>query len=223
MPGVRSVRRPAAVTFAALVLSGVVAAVAWVLLWRPPQYTVFDGSAGLDEVGLSQAFAADAWYLVIAAPIAFAVAVLRRRFSGASGLLDLAAALLGAAAAAYAMLWVGQLLGPDALSEAALAGKPEGAMVPGPLTLSTGFASEGWASHVYVVMLAWPLGVLAGWVAELVVPALEPPAVRREREQATWGDASDAGAAQPAGQNPEQAPARETLPTRDATRSTPPG
>ena len=201
--------RSALVTFASLVAAGAIGGVLWQLLWTPQTFSVFLGEAGLGEVALSEQFTADAWYLVVAAPLGLAVAVVRRRFGARSGLRDLAAALLGAIAAAYVMAWVGALLGPQALTDPQIVAQAADGPVLTPLVLTTKLASTGWSSHVAAVMLAWPLGVLAGWVAELLVPSLEPPEVRQERDaeqqrrdEAEWLEArhasSHGGAGSPA-------------------------
>ncbi|QWC85601.1 hypothetical protein KLP28_02135 [Nocardioidaceae bacterium] len=182
-------RRSAATTFVALVLAGVVGGVVWRLVWTPDVYVVSDGAAGLGEVELARTFTSDAWYLVVAAPLGLLVGLARRRTSRPSGMLDLLAAVVGSAVAAYVMLGVGRLLGPSVLSPAELSGVADGTRLDGPLQLATAVSSEGLGSIVFVVMLAWPLGVLAGWVAELIIPSLEPREVRERRQVGAPGSA----------------------------------
>ena len=217
----KSAWRPALVTFASLVAAGALGGVLWQILWTPPTFSVFEGSAGLDEVALSQQFTSDAWYAVVALPMALTVAVLRRRFSGRSGLLDLGGAVVGAVAAAYAMLWTGQLLGPSFLTDAQIVAQAQDGPVSVPLALTSQLASDGWASHVYAVMLAWPLGVLAGWVAELIVPSLEPPQVRREREEQAQQQEAPEWWRQPDG-GPENGHSDETFSARQGAPPAPP-
>ncbi len=163
------------VTALCFVVAGAVGGLLWNWVWSPAQYVVSDGRGSLGEVGLADHFSSDGWYAVVALVLAAVVATVRRRTSAASGVFDLLVALVASVAAAYLMLGVGELVGPST-PEAGMRGLADGVRVDEALGLGSSLATTGWASHVYVVLLAWPVGAMFGWFQELLWPRLEPDA-----------------------------------------------
>jgi hypothetical protein len=133
-----------------LLLLGVLSGVLWWQLVTPAEYTRLPSGGSMSEDQLSLQFGADAWYVVIAAVVGTAAGVLLSGWRARDPLLTSCLLLAGSALAAAAMVGVGHLLGPGD-PRPALAAAPVGARVPEQLDVDT-----------YLVVLAWPVGLLSG-------------------------------------------------------------
>ncbi|NLT31714.1 MAG: hypothetical protein GXX86_14915 [Propionibacterium sp.] len=130
---------------------GVVAGVLWWLLTPLPGYRISeDGLAVINERGLAQVFAADAWYTVIAILGGAVIGVLAALWLGRQlGWLVVWVVLVDTLVAGLLCWGVGSLLGPGDFSTR-LAEAHAGDVVPMSLTLRS-----------WVALLVWPfIGLL---------------------------------------------------------------
>jgi uncharacterized membrane protein YeaQ/YmgE (transglycosylase-associated protein family) len=152
----RSRRRPsgaaadAAVVLGSMAVLGLVCGVLWWLLVEPAEFTKLESGGAMGEVELGRRFAADGWYVVLAAVAGLLAGVALTWWRSRDALLTAALLLVGAVVAAVLMEQVGQLLGPPD-PRPVLAAAEVGAKVPTQLEVDA-----------FTVYLTWPVAVLAG-------------------------------------------------------------
>jgi hypothetical protein len=139
----------------AYLVVGVVCGVLWWWLWDPAMFTKVRGGGGsMGEVQLGRRFAADGWYVVIAAVAGLVLGAGMMLWRTRDVLLTTILVVLGSGVAAGAMVVTGHLLGPVD-PDVALASVAPGTEVPTQLGVSSA-----------AVYLVWPIATL---VAALVV------------------------------------------------------
>lgn len=128
--------RPVAV-LVAFVLAGVLLGVVWVeLAWTAPQGEVAGGTwYPADERSLSRETAGTSTYVVLALVGGLLLGLLAALVAAGRELLVLGAVVLGSAAAAGLMWWVGTALGPPDPTTIAPQ-VPDGTTLPGDLSVS---------------------------------------------------------------------------------------
>jgi hypothetical protein len=158
------VGRDVAVVIGSFAVLGVLCGVLWWLVVTPAEFTKLRNGATMSELELSKQFAADGYYVVIAAVVGVVAGVALTWWRSRDALLTSALLALGSVLAAALMAGTGHLLGPGPTS-AALAAAKVGEKVPERLDVDT-----------FVVYLAWPLAVLLGACVVLFGKTLEPDA-----------------------------------------------
>lgn len=139
------------VVIGAYLLVGVVCGALWWWLWDPAVFTKVRGGGGsMGEVQLGRRFAADGWYVVIAAGAGLLLGVGMMLWRSRDVLLSTVLVVLGSGVAAAVMAVVGNLLGPVD-PDVALAAVAPGAKVPTQLDVNS-----------FVVYLVWPITTLVG-------------------------------------------------------------
>lgn len=139
-----------AVILAGFLVLGVVCGVAWWLLVEPAEFTKTRGGSVMGEVDLTQRFAPDGWYAVIALVAGFATGLVVTWRRSRDLRLTTVLVVVGSALAAGAMAVVGAALGPGD-PDPVLASAARGTTVPAALAVSAG-----------VTYLMWPIAVLSG-------------------------------------------------------------
>lgn len=148
-------RGPGAASDTAVILGGflvlgVVCGVAWWLLVEPAQFTKTRDGSVMGEVDLTQRFAPDGWYAVIALVAGFVTGLLVTWRRARDLRLTTLLVVLGSVLAAAAMAVVGSALGPGD-PDPVLASAARGTTVPAALAVSA-----------WVTYLMWPIAVLSG-------------------------------------------------------------
>nr|WP_297413562.1 hypothetical protein [uncultured Nocardioides sp.] len=148
------------------VLLGLLAAVAWWVLWEPALFTKAEGGGlGMGEDQLGRRFNADGWYAVIAAVCGLVSGTALSWWRGRDPLLTSVLVLGGSIVAAGVMAVVGGWLGPPDPTTV-VASVEVGATVPSEL-----------AVDATVCYLVWPVTALIGCLIVL----WSPPAVDSDR------------------------------------------
>jgi hypothetical protein len=162
-------RRDAQVVVGVLVVLGVLAGVLWAQVVTPAEFTKLAKGGAMGEDQLSRQFAADGWYVVIAALTGLVAGAVLSWWRSTDVLVTGAALLAGAVLAAVAMALTGHLLGPGD-PETALAAAKVGARVPDSLDLGTRpvWPLTAYLADTLAFYLSWPVGVLAGALVVLV-------------------------------------------------------
>ncbi|MGN6132346.1 MAG: hypothetical protein ACTHOK_18560 [Nocardioidaceae bacterium] len=141
---------------------GVVCGVLWWLAVDPAEFTKLKGGGAMGEAQLGKRFNADGWYVVLALVPGFVAGLALTWWRSRDPLLTSGLLVVGAAAAAAVMAYVGHLLGPPDPNAVLAAGK-----VGAHAAVQLGVAA--WTAY-----LAWPIGVLAGALLVLWSKPLEP-------------------------------------------------
>jgi hypothetical protein len=186
----RAAARDTVAVVGCLLLLGVVCGVIWSMVVTPADFTRLHNGAEMSEAELSKQFGADGWYAVISVCAAVLAGVVLTWWRSRDALWTAAMLLLGSLLAAVVMVATGHLLGPPSTRQALAAAKV-GAKVPESLGLGVRPVTPvgPYLSGTAMFYLAWPVGVLAGCLAVLLlkVPAAEPadPSEQVEEEPAT--------------------------------------
>ncbi|MDP9444803.1 MAG: hypothetical protein M3P83_10860 [Actinomycetota bacterium] len=143
-------------------LAGVLGAVMWARTTTTPTFVVRDGGIGLDAVGFTAAFNAEAGFLLIASALATVVGVVVATLFRRHGVVTVLAVVVGSGWGCWGMYAVGTALGPAPVAEQAATAAP-GARLAGPLEV----AASG-------VFFSWPIGALTGALVVLWLAAPSP-------------------------------------------------
>lgn len=132
------------------------------------------------DPGQTDAFGGTAQYIVVALGLGLLLGVLAGLLAGRTALPVLAAVLVGSAAAALVMLWLGtQLSPPDPQTLATAANARKQLAAPGHLFVT------GWTPY-----LAWPVGVLTGYIVVMLSAKSLGEVRARENDPTTWLEAA---------------------------------
>jgi uncharacterized membrane protein YeaQ/YmgE (transglycosylase-associated protein family) len=145
-----AVGRDVAVVIGSFLVLGVLTGVLWWWVVPPAQFTKLPRGGSMSEVELSKQFAADGFYVVIAAVVGVLAGLVLAWWRSRDLLLTSVLLVVGSALAAALMAVTGHLLGPGP-TRAALAAAKVGAKVPERLDVDT-----------VAVYLSWPVAVLLG-------------------------------------------------------------
>ena len=149
-PASTAVGRDVAVVIGTFVVLGVLSGVLWWWVVPPAEFTKLPRGGSMSEVDLGKQFAADGFYVVIAAVVGVLAGLALAWWRSRDLLLTSALLVVGSALAAVLMAVTGHLLGPGP-TRAALAAATVGAKVPERLDVDT-----------VAVYLSWPVAVLLG-------------------------------------------------------------
>jgi hypothetical protein len=145
-----AVGRDVAVVIGSFLVLGVLSGVLWWWVVPPAQFTKLPRGGSMSEVELGKQFAADGFYVVIAAVVGVLAGLVLAWWRSRDLLLTSVLLVVGSALAAALMAVTGHLLGPGPI-RAALAAAKVGAKVPERLDVDT-----------VAVYLSWPVAVLLG-------------------------------------------------------------
>jgi hypothetical protein len=157
-----AVGRDVATVLGILLALGILGGVVWWLVVSPAEYTKAASGASMGELDLGKQFAADGYYVVVAALAGLLAGIALTWWRSRDPVLTTVLLLVGSALAAAAMAVTGHLLGPSGTS-AALAAAKIGDKVPVPLKVDA-----------FVVYLTWPVAVLVGAGVVLFGRAVQP-------------------------------------------------
>jgi len=171
-----------AVILAGFLVLGVVCGVAWWLLVEPAEFTKTRDGSVMGEVDLTQRFAPDGWYAVVALVAGFATGLVATWRRSRDPRLTTFLVVVGSVVAAAAMAVVGAALGPGD-PDAVLASAARGTTAPAALAVSAG-----------VTYLMWPIAVVSG---ALMVLWSSPGEAQPAPVEPAADDAGAASAGQP--------------------------
>jgi hypothetical protein len=156
-----AVGRDVAAVLGILLVLGVLGGVLWWRVVPPAEFTKGPRGAGMGELDLGKQFAADGYYVVIAAVAGLVAGIALTWWRWRDPLLTTVLLVVGSALAAAAMAVTGHLLGPGDTS-VALAAAKVGDKVAEPLDVDA-----------FAVYLTWPVSVLIGAGVVLLGRAVE--------------------------------------------------
>ena len=166
-PGERPPARRAAVWFAVTLAGSALLGVAAGLIWgatapRAVLREVGGGTAQLVNAETTAFIAADAWFCGIAAVAGLLTGLVGYRFASprrddTAGPASAAGLILGAVAAAFLMLWIGEQIGQSGYGQH-LAASPKGTLFLAPLALGAKTALVFWPMVTAIVILVTEWG-----------------------------------------------------------------
>jgi hypothetical protein len=149
--------REAALVLAVMAVLGVVAGFVWAQVVDPALVIRGEDGLGQDELQLGKVFNADGWYVLIGAATGLLAGLVMGLRRDVDMLVAVILLVAGSVVGAAVMAWTGQLFGPEDPTAFLESSRP-GASAPAPLEV-----------HAFASYLAWPVGVLAGVLAPLLV------------------------------------------------------
>jgi hypothetical protein len=157
-----AVGRDVAAVLGILLVLGVLCGVLWWLVVPPAEFTKGADGASMGELDLGKQFAADGYYVVVAALAGLLAGIALTWWRSRDPLVTTLLLVVGSALAATAMTITGHQLGPGATA-AALRTATVGDKVPEPLDVDA-----------FAVYLSWPVSVLVGAGVVLLGRTVEP-------------------------------------------------
>lgn len=158
---------------AVFVVLGLVGAFVWAQVVDPPTFTRTGQGASMDQLRLSELFALDGWYAVIAGILGLLGGVAVMAWRKREPVWVVITGLISSGVAAWLMISVGRQLGPPDPG-AVLRHAPVGTSAPVQLTLAdhhflwTVHGHRLISFHAPPVAIAWPLGAVVGLLLVLM-------------------------------------------------------
>lgn len=161
-------------------IAGALGAVVWVLVARPPVYVRTAQGAQMDQLQLTGLFPVVGWFAVIALVLSVLVGAGLMLWRVREPLWTVLTALVGSAAGAWVMRFLGRDLGPgdpaDKLRHAAVGTTAQVQLVLGDHHYRIGALDLA----VPVATLVWPAGAMLGIVIVLMLVSSRPPVAAPE-------------------------------------------